>query len=260
MPSSKNPQSPNYRKPPVEHQYQKGTSGNPKGRPLKKMADPASSGASDGGVTDRLGAMALDEATRKVTVREGDKVSKLPAMQALLRTLIRSGAQGDIKAARQVLEIIGRAESARAAKAQACLEWVVQYQRNHSPILTQAARNGIEPPDIHPHPDDFLINGKTGEVSYDGPESREHAAAQLIRREHLLKTIKPDILKVAKKLDKDPTNRALRQRYNELKKSLDFLKRDNERRARHEMMRLARRGLEPEPPEPKKDDNAGEAR
>ena len=68
-----------------------------------------------GGIGDRLGAMALDEATRPVTVREGDKVSEMPAMQALLRTMFRAAAQGDTKAARQLLEVIGRAESGRTA-------------------------------------------------------------------------------------------------------------------------------------------------
>ena len=104
MPSTKDRRtsSSNYRKPPVAHQFKKGTSGNPNGRPRKKAVQPGF-GALGGGIADRLGAMALDEAIRPVTVREGDKVSEIPAMQALIRTMFRAAAQGDTKAGRQLL-------------------------------------------------------------------------------------------------------------------------------------------------------------
>ena len=113
--------SSNYRKPPVEHQFKKGTSGNPNGRPRKKAVQPGF-GALGGGIADRFGAMALDEAIRPVTVREGDKISEIPAMQALIRTMFRAAAQGDTKAGRQLLEMIARAESGRSEAALENLE------------------------------------------------------------------------------------------------------------------------------------------
>ena|SRR6476469_3652638 len=123
MPSTKDSRtaSSNYRKPPVEHQFKKGTSGNPNGRPRKKAVQ-LGLGALGGGIADRFGAMALDEATRPVTVREGDKVSEIPAMQALLRTMFRAAAQGDTKAGRQLLEadIAGPASFA-IARSSTCL-------------------------------------------------------------------------------------------------------------------------------------------
>src|ERR1700746_3999551 len=125
MPSTKDrrARSRNYRKPPVEHQFKKGRSGNPKGRPRKKAVQ-RNLGASGGGIADRLNAMALDEATRLVTVREGDKVSEIPAMQALLRTMFRAAAQGDTKAGRQLLDLIWRTETARTGTAIEILQFV----------------------------------------------------------------------------------------------------------------------------------------
>ena len=106
MTEDNRPRSNKYRKPPVEHQFKKGKSGNPNGRPPKKKAGRSGLSALGGGIADRLGAMALDEATRPVTVREGDKVSEIPALQALIRTMFRAAAQGDTKAGRQLLEVI----------------------------------------------------------------------------------------------------------------------------------------------------------
>jgi hypothetical protein len=53
-------------------------------------------------------------------------------------------------------------------------------------------------------------------------------------------------------LAKEPTNRALRREFKELKKYQDFFEKGSERITRHEAMRQARRALEAKPPEPNK--------
>src|SRR5262249_21949483 len=146
-------------------QFKKGESGNRKGRPPNKKAIPPGSGALGGGIADRLSAMALDEATRPVTVREGDKVSEIPAMQALLRTMFRAASHGDTKAGRQLLELIARAESRRADTAVEFLQFVAQYKEKHVPVFEKHEREGLDPPDIYPHPDDFIVDETTGEVT-----------------------------------------------------------------------------------------------
>src|SRR6516225_4524436 len=241
--------SSNYRKPPVEHQFKKGTSGNPKGRPRKKKA--VQPGFGPLGTADRLSAMALDEAGRPVTVREGDQVSEIPAMQALLRTMFRAAAQGDTRAGRQLLEVIARAESARTEKAVGLLQYSAQYIEKYAPIFDKHEREGLAPPDIYPHPDDFIINGATGEVTIDGPTTKEDAGARKVFRQHTIESMRR-YFEVEAALAKKPTNRALRREFKELKKYQDFLKKDSERITRHEAQRQARRALEAKPPEPNK--------
>ena len=138
----------NYRNPPKEHQFKKGRSGNPKGRPKKNPQ--TGFGALGGGIANRLGAVALDEATRLVTVQVGDKVSEITAMQALVRTLFKAAAQGDIRAARQLLELIGQAEIGRTRAALDALEQAVRYKEKYGPIFQERERQGEEPLDIYP--------------------------------------------------------------------------------------------------------------
>jgi hypothetical protein len=243
----------NYRRPPVEHQFKKGRSGNPNGRPKKKAAQPG--GGLGGGIADRLAAMALDEAIRPVTVREGDKVSEIPAMQALIRTMFRAAAQGDTKAGRQLLELINRAESGRTSTALETLEYAVQYKEKYGPIFEKHEREGLDALEIFPHPDDVIINITTGEVTIDGPSTKEQAGAQKAVREHAL-TSMPRYFEVEAALKEQPKNRALKQEFKELKKNYAFLMKDAERKLRHEMLRQSRLALEPKPPEPEADDAA----
>jgi Family of unknown function (DUF5681) len=234
----------NYRKPPVEHQFKRGRSGNPKGRPKKKGMQPGL-GGSGGGIVDRFDAMALEEATRLVKVREGDEISEIPAMQALLRTMFRAAAQGDAKAGRQLLEAIARAEGGRVASATELLQFASQYKEKYLPIFEQHERNGLEPPDIYPHPDDIIINEATGEVTIDGPINEEQAGARKAVREQALQSMQR-YFEVEAALKAEPSNRALMQEFRELKKYHHSLERDAARNRRHEALRLFRRALEPE--------------
>ena len=239
----------NYRKPPVKYQFKKGTSGHPAGRPRKKSGGNA--------IVDRFSTMALDEATRPITVREGDKVFKMPALQALFRTMFRAAAQGDTRAGRQLLEVIARAESGRVATATEILEFATQYKENNLKTIENYEQHGLEPPEMYPHPDDLIINEETGEIGIEGPKTKEQAGARKIVRQRALESM-GRYFEVEEALKKDPSNRALRQELRELKKYYDFLMEDFARNIRHEALRQSRDALA-KPAEPG-DDNPDEAK
>src|SRR5882672_9067641 len=82
-----------YGKPPPHRQFRKGRSGNPGGRPRRP-------------VTERAKALALQEAYRTITVKEGGRAFALPAIQAILRSQIGLAAKGNVQAQRAVLAAI----------------------------------------------------------------------------------------------------------------------------------------------------------
>jgi hypothetical protein len=126
---------------------------------------------------------------------------------------------------------------------------VFEYKIKYGPIFDQRKRQGLAPLDIYPHPDDIIIDQTTLEITIDGPTSREEAGARKVLREQAIESMER-YFKVEAALAKKPTNRALRREFKELKKYPEFLRKDFERRIRHDVLRLSRRALETEPHKP----------
>jgi Family of unknown function (DUF5681) len=96
-----------YGRPPSETRFRKGVSGNPGGRPCGMTAG-------------RAKRLALQEAYRPITVREGDEVFTLPTIQALMRQQGRLAAKGNGPAQRAFIDrvhAIEQEEETQAAEA-----------------------------------------------------------------------------------------------------------------------------------------------
>jgi hypothetical protein len=74
-------------RPPVEHQFKKGVSGKPTGRPRKPKAART---------TADMDARTLDEAWRPMSVNEGGRTIQLPAFQVMLRSIGIEGGPHDL--------------------------------------------------------------------------------------------------------------------------------------------------------------------
>jgi Family of unknown function (DUF5681) len=80
-----------YGKPPLHNRFRKGQSGNPSG---KRKQDNA----------ECLKGLIFDELNRLLTVREGETTTKMPALQAVIRSQVVTATKGNVSAARALLK------------------------------------------------------------------------------------------------------------------------------------------------------------
>jgi hypothetical protein len=92
-----------YGRPPVHIRFRKGKSGNPTGK--RKH-----------GEAERAEALIRQEAYRLLNVREGEKVTRMPALQAVIRSQITAAAKGNVAAQRALVKIVQDIEDARARR------------------------------------------------------------------------------------------------------------------------------------------------
>ena len=124
-----------YGRPPTETRFRKGVTGNPGGRPR-------------GMTPGRAKRLALQEAYRPITVREGDKVSTLPTIQALMRQQGRLAAKGNGPAQRAFIDRVHAIEQEEVQAATTATEGIeyssVTDEERAQALIALLERTGLK--------------------------------------------------------------------------------------------------------------------
>ena len=228
-----------YRSPPVEHRFRKGISGNPRGRPRKTRALVSTKvdGQPGIGFEDRIKSLAIEEAYRPITIREGERVERVPIIQAILRKVAVAAANGNTRAQQNYLNLLTGAEADRRVATMEMLKTAVDYKEHWHHVLAERARTGTTGPEPVPHPDDVLIDYETGIMRIDGPVMEEQKEAQKSLRAMWLE-LERCLMQINEQLESDPKNSELRKQQRELAKMVGWLRDDALKRTTRDALRF----------------------
>ena len=155
-----------YGRPPVERRFEKGVSGNPKGRPKKTPRQAAK----DALLLDFEKIIAR-ESCREIKVQDGEKTATITMYEATVRRLHIDAAKGVPSAISKVLKLRQDLETSQYEQQKELVFAVLERKAKWADMVAESEQTGRPLPTAPaPHPDDIEFNYGTGRIHYNGPK------------------------------------------------------------------------------------------
>lgn len=211
-----------YGRPPAATRFRPGQSGNPRGRPRKSRLPDHFPKLNE----ERLKRVTLQEAYRKITIRDGDRTVDLTIAEAVIRSIGLNAAKGDKRSQKMFTELLRAVETENKALYDEYLQAMIEYKSAGEKEIERCRRIGIEPPELLPHPDHIQIDMRTGEAVVRGPFTREEKKIWDGARKYL-ESIEEEVEFLKRMLKKEPDSeylqRALQQNLGIQKRMTELL-------------------------------------
>lgn len=161
-----------YGRPPVQSRFRPGQSGNPRGRPRGSRNRRTIPGLRE----EKLKTLILEEAYRPITVSDPAGRVTIPMAQAVLRSVAVNAAKGSHRAQRHFTELLAATERDKKREMDELLQTAIEYKRSWEEGIAYCKKHGLPDPDPVPHPDDVVVDLRTGTVFFRGPVTKEDRA------------------------------------------------------------------------------------
>ncbi len=191
-----------YRKPPKQHRFKAGQSGNPTGRSRGKRPNKPSLNV------ERMKGVILEEAYRTIMVRDGDRAVDIPVIQAILRSVALSAAKGHQRSQRMFTDLLQCVERENKAFHDSWLETAIGYKIDGMREVKRREKLGIPTDDMLPHPDQVIIDMVANTATITGPITPEEKAIW-DQGMKIMSDCDRKIRRLERRLEKDPDNSSI---------------------------------------------------
>jgi hypothetical protein len=162
-----------YGRPPAASRFEKGQSGNPKGRPRGSKNRTTSTSPNE----ELMKAIFREEAYRMVSVNDGQGQVMMPMVQAVARSIAVRAAKGDHRSQRLFTQLLGTIERDQMRQRDELVKTAIDYKVGWEEELERRNALGITHlPEPLPHPDHIVIDMHTRDVRITGPMTEEQKA------------------------------------------------------------------------------------